>query len=52
MHRWSVRSDAHILALAAVIWAAAGPVAQSANTRFVQFVVTSDAHYGITRPAF
>jgi hypothetical protein len=35
--------------LAAVLWAAAGTYGQSA---IVQFIFTSDAHYGITRPAF
>ncbi|HEV3214250.1 MAG TPA: metallophosphoesterase [Vicinamibacterales bacterium] len=52
MDRRSRFSLARALALTAVIWAAAGPAVRSANPRFVQFVFTSDAHYGITRPAF
>src|ERR1700681_3896381 len=36
--------------LAAALWAAAGLHGQSSNV--VQFIFTSDSHYGITRPAF
>ena len=38
------------LACAALLWTAARPSAQA--PRSIQFVFTSDAHYGLTRPTF
>jgi hypothetical protein len=40
----------YAVALAAVLWAAAGLHGQSSDV--IQFIFTSDSHYGITRPEF
>ena len=38
--------------MAVALWAAASPRAQPSAAGGVQFIFTSDAHYGLTRPAF
>ena len=42
----------HILTLTAALWAAVSLFGQAPPPALINFVFTSDSHYGITRPAF